>query len=306
MHRGQGAPQHAAQAPHRACTASACCTRWSPTEPSTTTATQRGALYLHRDQAERSGGHRAHARSCAMTASRDRACSIARRRWHSSRFTRRREDDSPAASTARPTRPAIRTSSPAASPTLRRQGAELRTGTTIDAIETSGERSRRCAPIGGRSRPTATCWRWACYSPLLRARPSALDLPIYPIKGYSLTMPVGAATTRRRIGGVDENNLVAISPLRRPRARDRDRRVRRLRHQPPAGRLRVHARRCTRAVPGRRRLSSRRDMGRAAADDARQPADPRPQASSAICGSTPATAISAGPCAAARRGSPPI
>ena len=48
------------------------------------------------------------------------------------------------------------------------------------------------------------------YSPQL-ARTIGIDLPIYPIKGYSLTIPIGNHQAPPTIGSVDETNLVAIS-----------------------------------------------------------------------------------------------
>ena len=48
------------------------------------------------------------------------------------------------------------------------------------------------------------------YSPIL-ARTIGVDLPIYPVKGYSLTIPVGNHQAPPTIGSVDETNLVAIS-----------------------------------------------------------------------------------------------
>ncbi len=50
------------------------------------------------------------------------------------------------------------------------------------------------------------------YSPLL-ARQVGIDLPVYPVKGYSLTFPVVAPAEAPRIGGVDEGNLVAYATL---------------------------------------------------------------------------------------------
>ena len=47
-------------------------------------------------------------------------------------------------------------------------------------------------------------------SPIL-ARKLGLRLPIYPIKGYSLTIPIGAAKSPPTIACLDEHNLVAIS-----------------------------------------------------------------------------------------------
>ncbi len=49
-----------------------------------------------------------------------------------------------------------------------------------------------------------------CYSPLL-ARHDRRDLPIYPIKGYSLTIPIGNHRRRRRSARWTRHNLVAIS-----------------------------------------------------------------------------------------------
>ena len=49
-----------------------------------------------------------------------------------------------------------------------------------------------------------------CQSPIL-ARRLGVDLPVYPIKGYSLTIPVGNHRAPPTIATIDENNLVAIS-----------------------------------------------------------------------------------------------
>ena len=48
------------------------------------------------------------------------------------------------------------------------------------------------------------------HSPLL-SRTIGVALPVYPIKGYSLTIPVGNHQAPPTIGSVDETNLVAIS-----------------------------------------------------------------------------------------------
>jgi D-amino-acid dehydrogenase len=51
-----------------------------------------------------------------------------------------------------------------------------------------------------------------CDSPFL-ARRIGVKLPIYPVKGYSLTLPVGEDHGAPHIGGVDEDKLVAFSRL---------------------------------------------------------------------------------------------
>ena len=50
------------------------------------------------------------------------------------------------------------------------------------------------------------------YSPLL-ARRVGLKLPIYPVKGYSLTLPITDAAAAPRVGGVDEGRFVAFARM---------------------------------------------------------------------------------------------
>lgn len=51
-----------------------------------------------------------------------------------------------------------------------------------------------------------------CDSPLL-ARRIGIDLPIYPVKGYSATVPIGNGHLAPQLGGVDEDTLIAFSRL---------------------------------------------------------------------------------------------
>lgn len=44
-------------------------------------------------------------------------------------------------------------------------------------------------------------------------RPIGIDLPIYPVKGYSVTFPVDAAHQAPLIGGLDHDRLIAFSRL---------------------------------------------------------------------------------------------
>ncbi len=90
------------------------------------------------------------------------------------------------------------------------RGAEIRTSTAISAIEVEGDRVSfvRC----GAERVTADAYVMALgnQSPIL-ARRIGVDLPIYPVKGYSLTMRVGNHRAPPTIGALDEDNLVAIT-----------------------------------------------------------------------------------------------
>lgn len=50
------------------------------------------------------------------------------------------------------------------------------------------------------------------HTPLL-LKPVGIDLPIYPVKGYSLTLPARHDGEPLTIGTVDEDNLVAFAPI---------------------------------------------------------------------------------------------
>jgi D-amino-acid dehydrogenase len=89
-------------------------------------------------------------------------------------------------------------------------GAELHTSTTIDAIDASGDRITAVRANGNAFTADAYVMALGSYSPIL-ARRIGVDLPIYPIKGYSMTIPVGNHQAPPTIGAIDEANLVAIS-----------------------------------------------------------------------------------------------
>ena len=40
-----------------------------------------------------------------------------------------------------------------------------------------------------------------------------IDLPVYPVKGYAITMPVKDPDAAPRLPGIDENYLVAYTPI---------------------------------------------------------------------------------------------
>jgi D-amino-acid dehydrogenase len=89
-------------------------------------------------------------------------------------------------------------------------GAEVHTGTTITAIDTAGDSVASVRANGQAFKADAYVMAMGSYSPKL-ARTIGVDLPIYPIKGYSLTIPIGNHQAPPTIGSVDETNLVAIS-----------------------------------------------------------------------------------------------
>jgi D-amino-acid dehydrogenase len=82
----------------------------------------------------------------------------------------------------------------------------------IRRIETSGDRVTGVMTDKGRVEGDAYLLALGSYSPLL-ARSLGLNLPIYPVKGYSVTLPIEDHTGAPMIGGVDEANLVAYARL---------------------------------------------------------------------------------------------
>jgi D-amino-acid dehydrogenase len=44
-------------------------------------------------------------------------------------------------------------------------------------------------------------------------KPLGIDLPIYPVRGYSVTLPITDKAAAPRMGGIDEDNLLAYCPM---------------------------------------------------------------------------------------------
>lgn len=90
------------------------------------------------------------------------------------------------------------------------RGAEYRANTPITGIEVSGDEVIGVHAAGQTFTADIYVMALGNHSPIL-ARTIGVDLPIYPIKGYSLTVPVGNHKAPPTIASIDENNLVAIS-----------------------------------------------------------------------------------------------
>lgn len=91
-------------------------------------------------------------------------------------------------------------------------GAEIRTGETVVGIDASGDEITGVRTDKGALKADAYVMALGNQSRGL-ARTLGVSLPIYPVKGYSLTIPVGDCKSPPTIGSVDEENLVAISPF---------------------------------------------------------------------------------------------
>jgi D-amino-acid dehydrogenase len=91
-------------------------------------------------------------------------------------------------------------------------GVNFRLGERIERIE--GDRSGISGIVtsAGTVKGDSYIMALGSYSPQL-VRHLGVKLPIYPVKGYSVTMPIKDPAGAPTIGGVDEHNLVAFSRL---------------------------------------------------------------------------------------------
>ena len=157
------------------------------------------------------------------------------------------------------------------------RGGAIHTDTTIAQIENSGDKISRITTDKGDFKGDVYVLALGSHSPIF-ARKIGIRLPIYPIKGYALTIPVGNHKLPPSIGSVDEHNLVAIS-----RFGDR---VRVTATAEFAGydtksqtvRFHFHEARDAGALSPRRRFRPRRDVGRPQTNDADESSVLRPPA----------------------------
>ena len=92
------------------------------------------------------------------------------------------------------------------------RGVQFRFGCEVTRIDAAGARIMGVETNQGRIDGDAYVLALGSYSPIL-ARPLGLRLPVYPVKGYSLTLPIRDQAKAPRLGGVDEANLVAYARL---------------------------------------------------------------------------------------------
>jgi D-amino-acid dehydrogenase len=95
---------------------------------------------------------------------------------------------------------------------VRARGATVLTGTSVRSLQSDGARITGVVTDTRTLTADAYVLALGVWSPQVMR---GLDkwLPIYPVKGYSLTLPVGNEHHAPRIGAVDEDNLIAFSPL---------------------------------------------------------------------------------------------
>lgn len=92
-------------------------------------------------------------------------------------------------------------------------GVQFDFGVSIETIESEGGKISGIRTNRGKS-VTADAYVLAlgAYSPLL-ARPLGIDLPIYPLKGYSVTMPVKDPAAAWNVSLTDEAHKLVLSRL---------------------------------------------------------------------------------------------
>jgi D-amino-acid dehydrogenase len=93
-----------------------------------------------------------------------------------------------------------------------RRGVVFRFGTTIERIEAEGDRIVRVATSSGPVEADVFVLSLGVESPRLM-QPLGVHLPVYPVKGYSLTLPVKPGGAAPGMAMVDEQNLVGIARL---------------------------------------------------------------------------------------------
>lgn len=93
---------------------------------------------------------------------------------------------------------------------LAERGVSFRMGEPIQKIETDGTRVQGVDTSRGRITADAFVMALGCYSATI-GRMIGLDLPIYPIKGYSVTLPIDGRNNPPTLPGVDEDNLFAFA-----------------------------------------------------------------------------------------------
>jgi len=88
----------------------------------------------------------------------------------------------------------------------------LKFGTRIEAIDTTGDRIEGVLTDAGRMQADCYVMALGCDSAIIGRR-IGLKLPIYPVKGYSVTVPMRESNLAPKMGAVDDDNLIAYCPM---------------------------------------------------------------------------------------------
>jgi D-amino-acid dehydrogenase len=92
------------------------------------------------------------------------------------------------------------------------QGVTFRYGVSIDRLETAGDRIAAVHTSEGRVTADAFVLALGSYSPML-VKDFGIKLPVYPVKGYSITVPIVDETRAPVSTVMDETHKIAITRL---------------------------------------------------------------------------------------------
>ena len=92
------------------------------------------------------------------------------------------------------------------------QGVKFVYGTTIESVDVSGDRVVQVSTSRGALTADVYVMALGSFSPLL-LRPVGIDIPVYPVKGYSLTVPIVNGNIAPESTIMDETYKVAITRL---------------------------------------------------------------------------------------------
>jgi D-amino-acid dehydrogenase len=93
-----------------------------------------------------------------------------------------------------------------------RLGVRFHYGTDIQGIDKQGQRITGVRTSGGTKRADQYVMAMGSFSPLL-LKPLGIDVPVYPVKGYSITVPITDAAAAPESTIMDETHKVAVTRL---------------------------------------------------------------------------------------------
>jgi D-amino-acid dehydrogenase len=92
------------------------------------------------------------------------------------------------------------------------RGAQLRFGVNVRSLSTDGKRVTGVETDQGHFEANAYLVALGSHSPTLLA-PVGIEIPVYPVKGYSITVPIADATGAPESTVMDETHKVAVTRL---------------------------------------------------------------------------------------------
>jgi D-amino-acid dehydrogenase len=95
----------------------------------------------------------------------------------------------------------------------RSMGGILESGISIEKLDASGTEIKRVVTNRGVFSADRYVLCLGAWSPLLAQKSLGVRLSVYPVKGYSITIPVEKGHTPPRIGGLHEEDLLGFSPM---------------------------------------------------------------------------------------------